>query len=96
MEYERHGVVVLGISTDTEASHRKFAEKFALNFPLLADVKGKMSKAYGVSKSLAPLVLTSRRVSFLIDESGIIKKIWDPVKAAEHNEQVLAYLDGRA
>ena len=83
---------MLGVSTDSEKSHRKFSAKLGLPFPLLADTKGQMSRDYGVLKSITPLVLTSRRVSFMIDEQGKIARIWDPVKAAEHNAEVLNYL----
>lgn len=93
-EYETRKVAVLGISTDSEKSHEKFSTKLCLPFPLLADSEGKMAKAYGVLKSLRPLIMTARRVSFLIDPKGNIEKIWDPVKAKTHHEEVLAYLDG--
>ncbi len=90
--YVKHGVVVLGVSTNNAASHAKFAAKHNLNFPLLADTEGEVSRAYGVLKSLAPLVKVARRVTFLIDERSKIIKIWDPVSAKIHNDEVLAYL----
>jgi thioredoxin-dependent peroxiredoxin len=83
---------VLGISTDTQASHKAFARKYSLPYPLLADTEGEMSLAYGTLKSPEPHLMRARRVSFLINEEGMIEKIWDPVSAAVHNEEVLSYL----
>ena len=94
-EYERRGVVVLGLSTDSPDSHLKFARKFSLTFPLLADTEAVVCQLYGASKVASKGTLRARRVTILIDENGKIEKIWDPVKASEHNEQVLRYLRER-
>ncbi len=83
---------MLGVSTDTVESHKKFAAKFGLNFPLLADPQGTVVRAYGVMRSLEPLVRTARRVTFLIDGKGKIEKIWDPASAKTQNEEALAYI----
>ena len=91
-EYEAHEVAVLGVSTDSIQSHLKFARKFAIPFPLLADTDATVCRLYGVAKITSQGTNRARRVSFLIDKNGKIEKIWDPVKASEHNEQVLTYL----
>ncbi len=84
---------MLGISTDSLKSHDKFSTRLCLPYPLLSDQEGEMAKAYGVLKSLKPIIIKSKRVSFLIDAEGTIEKIWDPVKSKTHHEEVLAYLD---
>ena len=85
-------MAVLGASTDSIESHLKFANKFGIPFPLLADTDGRICRLYGVARTTAKGIVRARRVSFLIDKSGKIEVIWDPVKAAEHNTQVLEYL----
>ena len=94
-EYEQRGVVVLGLSTDSIESHQKFANKFALPFPLLADTEAVVCQLYGAAKVASKGTLRARRVTILIDANGKIEKIWDPVKASDHNEQVLRYLRER-
>ncbi len=86
---------MLGVSTDTVESHAKFVRKFSLPFPLLADTTGEVCKLYGVAKLTSKGDIRARRVTFYIDENGKIEKIWDPVKADVHNEQVLSYLRKR-
>lgn len=81
---------VLGVSTDAAASHVAFAQKFALPFPLLADVGGAMAGRWGVKGGA-----TARRVTFLVDADGRIARVWDPAAVEGHAETVLAALDGR-
>ena len=83
---------MLGISTDSVKSHQRFATRLNLPYPILSDPDGETAQAYGVIKSLRPLITVARRVSFLVDEKGKIAKIWDPVKARTHHQQVLDYL----
>lgn len=86
------GVQVIGVSCDDVASHKKFAEKFHLNFPLLADTDRTVVAAYGVwkEKSLyGRLFHGINRESFLISESGEILKHYTKVKAEEHPAEVL-------
>lgn len=83
---------VLGVSADSVASHQKFADKFSLSFPILADEEKFMIRRYGV---LAPksmfgkTFLGIKRSSFLIDPQGKIAKIYEKVKPVEHAAQVL-------
>ena len=91
-ELKDHGVQVLGVSKDSVASHKKFAEKFHLNFPLLADEDGTVVEAYGVWKEKSMFGKTYMgisRKSFLIDEEGNIVKHYENVKPEEHVEEVL-------
>lgn len=87
--------VVLGVSVDSVKSHKKFAEKFQLPFPLLADEEKKVVKAYGVwqSKQFMGREYTGTvRSSFLIDPAGRIVKIYERVKADGHAREVLGDL----
>lgn len=91
-DLKEYGVQVLGVSCDTITSHKKFAEKFHLNFPLLSDVDRIVVSAYGVwkEKSLyGRLFHGINRESFLISESGEILKHYTKVKAEEHPAEVL-------
>jgi peroxiredoxin Q/BCP len=94
-EFKKRGAVVLGVSTDPPKSHDKFVEKFKLPFPLLADSDKKIVQAYGVwgEKSfMGRKYMGTHRMTFLIDETGRIKKIWPKVKPEEHAEEILAAL----
>lgn len=87
------GAVVLGVSTDSVKSHQKFAEKFQLPFPLLADPDKKLVTAYGVwgEKSfLGRKYQGTHRVTFLIGPEGRIVQIWPKVKPKDHAAEVLA------
>jgi len=72
--FREKGAEVLGVSSDTVDSHKKFAEHRDLSFPLLSDSDGKVRKAYGVSSTLGFL---PGRVSYVIDKQGIVKSIFD-------------------
>ncbi len=96
-QFNTHNTVILGISKDSPAKHRKFKEKYELPFPLLADTEGDVCQAYGVinKKSLfGNTFLGIQRSTFLIDEQGIIRAIWRKVKVTGHTEQVLNELAG--
>ncbi len=87
-----NGVQVIGISCDDVASHKTFADKFHLNFPLLADTEKQVVSAYGVwrEKSMFGNIFDGiHRESFLIDESGNIIKHYTNVNAEEHPVEVL-------
>jgi thioredoxin-dependent peroxiredoxin len=91
----RKGAVVLGVSTDSAASHKKFKEKFHLNFPLLADTDRRVVDAYGVWKKKAlygRTFLGIVRTTFVIDEEGRIAKVFPKVKVDGHVDEVLAAL----
>lgn len=89
----KKGAVVLGVSTDPVKAHDRFAAKFQLPFPLLADEDRKIVEAYGVwgPKSFMGMKLTgTHRVTFLVGPDGRIRKIWPKVKPGEHAAEVLA------
>lgn len=91
-ELKEKNVHVLGISADDEQSHKKFAEKFKLNFPLLADTDKHVIDAYGVWKEKSMFgkkYMGINRESFLIDPKGIIIKHYTEVKPDTHVEEVL-------
>ncbi|WP_099469393.1 thioredoxin-dependent thiol peroxidase [Konateibacter massiliensis] len=89
------GVVVLGISKDTVASHEKFAEKYSLPFPILADPELKAIKAYDVWQEKTSYGKTSMgtvRTTYIIDEQGIIEKVMTKVKTETNAVDVLEHL----
>lgn len=92
----REGAVVLGVSKDDRKSHRKFTDKFELNFPLLSDEDHHVAEAYGAwgERSLyGRKFMGMIRSTFLIDGAGKIAKVWPKVKVTGHDEEVLAALE---
>jgi len=90
---QKMDVAILGVSCDDVKSHKKFAEKLGLNFPLLADTEKKMVEAYGVwvEKSMyGKKYMGIQRDSFLIDPSGKIVKHYKKVKPANHPAEVIS------
>src|SRR5499427_4201677 len=93
---QKRGIVVLGVSADDIASHRKFADKYGLSFPLLADTDTTVSQLYGVWKEknyAGKTYMGVNRETFLIDKDGIVRKVWPKVNAVEHAQEVLTTLD---
>jgi peroxiredoxin Q/BCP len=88
---ERHAVV-LGVGVDSVDSHKKFCAKEGLNFKLLADRDGKVSKAYGSLTNLGVVKFAARH-TFLIDPSGKVAKAYTSVDPGRHSDEVLAALD---
>ena len=91
--FKKNGVVVLGVSVDSVASHGKFVKKYDLPFTILADSEKQVATAYGVwgkKKFMGREYLGTNRTSFLINPQGKIAKIYPQVKPAEHAEEVLA------
>ena len=91
-QFRRRGIKVLGVSLDDERSHRKFADKYKLPFTLLADTDHAVADAYGVygEKQFAgKKYMGVSRKTFLIDEQGKIKKVFDKVNVEEHADEVL-------
>jgi peroxiredoxin Q/BCP len=89
------GTVLLGVSPDDEASHRKFADKFQLPFQLLADPGAAVATAYGVWKEknmYGRTYMGVERTTFLIDADGKIRRIFPKVKVDGHVAEVLAGL----
>jgi peroxiredoxin Q/BCP len=82
---------ILGVSLDDVESHKAFADNHNLPFPLLADVEGEASMAYGVKTRMFGMTVAKRQ-TFIIDPEGNIAKHYEKVKPAEHSDQVLADL----
>jgi thioredoxin-dependent peroxiredoxin len=94
-DYEQAGAVVLGISPDPVAKIEKFADKYDLGFPLLADEDHAVAESYGVwvEKSMyGRKYMGNERTSFVIDSDGQISSVLRKVKPGQHDEQVLAAL----
>jgi thioredoxin-dependent peroxiredoxin len=91
--FKKSGIEVLGVSLDSEAKHQKFARKYDLPFRLLADTDRAVSESfgtYGEKKFMGRTYMGLHRMTFLIDEKGKIKKIFNKVKPEDHAEEVLA------
>ena len=91
-KFKKKGIAVLGVSPDSEASHKKFATKYDLPFTLLADRDREIAEAYGVwgeKKFMGRTYMGVHRTTFLIDEKGKIKKIFEKVKPEDHASEVL-------
>ncbi len=89
------GAVVLGVSKDSVASHKRFEEKYGLPFPLLSDPELSVIKAYDVwqeKKNYGKVSMGVVRTTYLIDENGIIVRAFGKVKAAENPAQMLEEL----
>ena len=94
-DFAKTRAVVLGVSRDDEASHRRFAEKFHLSFPLLCDEDASVCKTYGVYKQKSMYGRTYwgiERTTFLIDERGRISAMFPKVSVDGHTEAVLQAL----
>lgn len=89
---EEKNIVVLGISKDSEKSHQRFIEKQNLNFTLLSDEEGKVIEEYGAwgEKSLyGKRYMGIIRMTYVIDEDGLIIKAYDKIKVATAAEDIL-------
>lgn len=88
--------VVLGVSADDEATHRKFADKYGLQFPLLADTDHAVSEAYGVwqeKNNYGRKYWGIKRTTFVIDERGKIAHVFKTVDTSKHSKDVLKTLE---
>ncbi len=94
-QFREKGAVVLGVSKDSVASHKKFEEKYGLPFTLLSDVDKEVIQAYDVwkeKKNYGKVSMGVVRTTYLIDENGVIAKAFGNVKAADNPAQMLAAL----
>ncbi len=94
-KFSKEGAVVLGVSKDSVASHKKFEEKYNLPFTLLSDTELTAIKAYDVwqeKKMCGKVSMGVVRTTYLINERGVIEKVFANVKAAENPAQMLEAL----
>jgi peroxiredoxin Q/BCP len=93
---KKAGFEVLGVSPDKSAKHRKFIDKYELPFPLLADTEKEVLQAYGVwgpKKFMGKEYIGVHRMTFLIDENGVISYIFKKVKTKIHAEEILESIE---
>ena len=91
-QFREKGAVILGVSKDSVASHKKFEQNYGLGFTLLSDPELEVIKAYGVwqeKKNYGKVTMGVVRTTYLIDENGIIVKAMGGVKAADNPQQML-------
>ncbi|RGZ00972.1 thioredoxin-dependent thiol peroxidase [Clostridium sp. AM58-1XD] len=94
-QYERIGVTVIGISKDSETSHRKFADKYELPFILLSDPELTAIKAYDVwqeKKLYGKVSMGVVRSTYIVDEQGVIEKVYPKAKPDTNAAEILEYL----
>ena len=91
-QFSEKGAVILGVSKDSIASHKKFEEKYGLTFTLLSDTERKVIELYDVwkeKKNYGKVSMGVVRTTYLIDENGFIIKANDKVKASDDPENML-------
>ena len=96
-EFEKEGTIILGVSKDSIKSHQKFKQKHGLPFTLLSNPEGEVLDLYGVwkQKSLyGRTFMGTERTTFLIDEKGIVRKVYRKVKVKGHAQVCLLDLKG--
>lgn len=93
VEFKKLGVIILGISKDSVTSHKKFAEKYHLNFPILSDESKEVIKAYnawGMKKFMGKEFEGVKRTTTLIGPDGSVKKVYENVNPLIHANQILS------
>ena len=93
--FKAKNIAVIGVSRDSAASHRRFAEKYGLPFILLSDPELTAIRAYGVwqeKKNYGKVSMGVVRTTFIIDENGLIEKIMPKVKPDTNAAEILEYL----
>lgn len=94
--FQKANTTILGVSTDSVKSHKKFKEKYQLPFPLLADTDHKVVEQYGVwteKNMMGKKYMGIARTTYLIDKEGKIAKVFEGVKPTEHSREVLKELE---
>jgi len=88
-QIRKMGAEIIGVSLDSIESHRKFADKYSLPFPLISDKDKRIAKEYGVLKDTGT---SASRVTFIIDRKGKVAKIFPKVDVTKHTEEVVMAL----
>lgn len=92
----KQGYEVVGVSPDGVASHKKFADKYSLNFNLIADNGQEILKAYGAwgeKNMYGKKYMGVLRTTYVIDENGVVSEVFEKVKTKEHTDQIIKALD---
>lgn len=95
-ELQKKDVQILGVSKDSVASHKKFAEKYNLNFPILSDENKETIekyKAWGIKKFMGRSFEGVLRITYLIDPKGEIKKVYEKVNPLVHASEIIKDLE---
>lgn len=95
-DFKKAGVILIGISPDSEKSHTKFIDKYELPFPLLSDTTHKVCEAYGVwglKKHMGREYEGVYRTTFIIGPEGEITHVFENVQPADHSQEVLAEIN---
>jgi thioredoxin-dependent peroxiredoxin len=87
-QLEKLGAQIIGVSVDDSDSHAKFAQKYHLPFPLLADKDGKVADSYGALTNLG-LIKIAKRYTFLIGTDGRIAKVYLSVDTSRHSQEII-------
>ena len=90
------GAIVIGVSPDSVESHKKFKKKYGLNFSLVSDTDNEITKTYGVWKKknfMGREFMGVERTTFIINEKGVIEKIFPRVNPDGHSKEILEFLD---
>ncbi len=100
-QIQARGAAIVGVSAQDEASHRRFATKYRLDFPLIADIDGQIARAYGAwgrgIRGLAMVAMgVSNRLTVIIGPDGVIRHIIENPRTGDHGTEVLALLDAQA
>lgn len=88
----KKGFKIVGVSKDNQSSHRKFANKYTLPFPLIADTDKRIMNKYGAwgeKQFLGKTAIGTLRTTFVISEKGIIEKVFTKIDTKNHTEQIL-------
>jgi peroxiredoxin Q/BCP len=83
--FEREGAKVVGVSVDDRVSHKRFQEKHGLNFTLVADPGKEVTRLYGALGILG----VARRVTYIIDGEGVIRRVYEKVRTRDHSREVV-------
>ncbi len=86
-EFRKLNAEVIGVSVDSQESHKKFTEKLSLKFPLLSDEKRELVEKFGVNNAGK-----AKRTTFIIDPERKVRKVWKKVDVKKHVDEVLNYL----
>ncbi|HEY3284658.1 MAG TPA: thioredoxin-dependent thiol peroxidase [Armatimonadota bacterium] len=96
-EFRDAGAAVLGVSRDKLSAQKRFAEKYSLPFPLLADTESVVCQTYGVLKEKSMYgkkVMGIERTTFVLDKEGVVRRIYPKVKVDQHADEVLQFVRG--